>query len=137
MFSIINTGPGVLVCSIDNMPTQLPLESTTGFGDMLGSHIMDIVNSDPNVPFEEWECDPVVKGAVITSNGRLTPNFQYIADLRAKKNKAKFGKRPNTEKTVLVLGAGFVAGPLVEMLTRDKAVHVIVASELQCMYELL
>lgn len=131
---INNTGPGVLVCSIDNMPTQLPLESTTGFGDMLGSHIMDIVFSDATQSFDEWECDPVVKGATIASNGTLTPNFKYIADLRAQKNQAKFGKRATTEKTVLVLGAGFVAGPLVEMLTRDKGIHVIVASDLQCLY---
>ena len=25
---------------------------------------------------------PIVAGAVITSNGKLTPNFEYIADIR-------------------------------------------------------
>ncbi len=39
--------------------------------------------------------------------------------------------KPSNAKTVLVLGAGYVASPLVEMLTRDENVHVIVASELQ------
>jgi saccharopine dehydrogenase-like NADP-dependent oxidoreductase len=34
-------------------------------------------------------------------------------------------------KHVLVLGAGFVSAPLVELLTRDEKVHVTVASELQ------
>lgn len=36
-------GPGVLVCSIDNMPTQLPLEATDYFGKLLMPYIYDIV----------------------------------------------------------------------------------------------
>lgn len=34
------------------------------------------------------------------------------------------------QKSVLVLGAGYVAGPLVDYLTRDKNLRVTVASEL-------
>ena len=34
------------------------------------------------------------------------------------------------QKSVLILGAGYVAGPLVDYLTRDEDVHVTVASEL-------
>lgn len=29
------SGPGILVCSIDNMPTQLPLEATDAFGEQV------------------------------------------------------------------------------------------------------
>lgn len=39
-------GPGVLVCSIDNMPTQLPRESTDLFGELLSPHVHDIIKSD-------------------------------------------------------------------------------------------
>ena len=39
-------GPGVLICSIDNMPTQLPLEATDFFGDLLFPHVKDILVSD-------------------------------------------------------------------------------------------
>ena len=39
-------GPGVLICSIDNMPTQLPREATDFFGDLLLPHVMDILKSD-------------------------------------------------------------------------------------------
>lgn len=69
-------GPGVLVCSIgkflfkewnkmketktfreiliilDNMPTQLPLESTDLFGDLLFPHTFDILKSDAKQPLE-------------------------------------------------------------------------------------
>ena len=46
-------GPGVLICSIDNMPTQLPREATDFFGDLLYPHVMDILKSDANKPFED------------------------------------------------------------------------------------
>lgn len=39
-------GPGVLICSIDNMPTQLPREATDFFGDLLLPHVMNILKSD-------------------------------------------------------------------------------------------
>lgn len=45
-------GPGVLVCSIDNMPTQLPRESTDWFGDLLSPHTDDILQSDAQKPLE-------------------------------------------------------------------------------------
>lgn len=45
-------GPGVLVCSIDNMPTQLPLESTDLFGDLLLPHTFDILQSEAKTPLD-------------------------------------------------------------------------------------
>ncbi len=77
-------GPGVLICSIDNMPTQLPREATDFFGDLLLPHVMDIMKSDAGQSFDESvsRMGPVVSGAVIASNGRLTPNFTYIDELR-------------------------------------------------------
>ena len=39
-------GPGVLICSIDNMPTQLPLEATDFFGNLLLPHVHNILKSD-------------------------------------------------------------------------------------------
>ena len=41
-------GPGVLICSIDNMPTQLPMEATDFFGDLLLPHVPNILMSDAN-----------------------------------------------------------------------------------------
>jgi len=45
-------GPGVLICSIDNMPTQLPLEATVYFGSKLLPLIPDIIDVDAKKNFQ-------------------------------------------------------------------------------------
>lgn len=82
-------GPGVLVCSIDNMPTQLPRESTDFFGDLLFPYALDIIHSDAKKPLEEHNFTPAVEGAIIVSNGELTPNFEYIRELRALNSRSR------------------------------------------------
>ncbi|UYV78985.1 AASS [Cordylochernes scorpioides] len=109
-------GPGVLVCSIDNMPTQLPREATDFFGDLLFPFVADF--------------------AIIASNGQLTPNFQYIQELRKTSKECRSRQKAQSlaaasKKRVLVLGAGYVAAPLVEYLSRDKSTEVVIASALQ------
>lgn len=42
----------VQVCSIDNMPTQLPRESTDLFAEVLYPHTHDILKSDAKKPLE-------------------------------------------------------------------------------------
>lgn len=125
-------GPGVLVCSIDNMPTQIPLEATDAFGNMLYPYMSDIIRSDATKSLEEESFGPVVSGAVIASNGKLTPNFEYIMELRAKKRRESIqASRSSGSKSVVVLGAGYVAGPLLEYLTRDSNINVTIASALE------
>ncbi|KRT79289.1 hypothetical protein AMK59_7999, partial [Oryctes borbonicus] len=55
-------GPGVLVCSIDNMPTQIPRESTDMFGDLLLPYALDIIKSDATKPLENETFLPTVHG---------------------------------------------------------------------------
>ncbi|XP_045609079.1 alpha-aminoadipic semialdehyde synthase, mitochondrial isoform X1 [Procambarus clarkii] len=126
-------GPGVLVCSIDNMPTQLPREATDSFGSLLLPHMYDILQSDASKPFEEQSFTHEVHGAVITSGGRLTENFEYIADLRAQSRATSKSAvdMASKEHKVLVLGAGYVSAPLVEYLSRNSNTGIIVASDLQ------
>ncbi|XP_046658109.1 alpha-aminoadipic semialdehyde synthase, mitochondrial-like [Daphnia pulicaria] len=127
-------GPGILVCSIDNMPTQLPREATDFFGDLLLPHVFDVLQSDATKPFEEHKFTNVIEGAVITSNGKLTKNFEYIQDLRNQRNLAKhriLGDYDAQTKRVLLLGAGYVSAPVVEYLTRSNDVVVHVASALR------
>ncbi|XP_037068982.1 alpha-aminoadipic semialdehyde synthase, mitochondrial-like [Pollicipes pollicipes] len=127
-------GPGVLVCSIDNMPTQLPREATDFFGTLLFPYVYNIMQSNADRPFEQQPFNPVVKNAVIASNGRLTPNFEYIDELRrgsrGSRHKACMA-HAQAEKKVLVLGSGYVAEPLVEYLSRDPKTHIHVASAVQ------
>uniref|UniRef100_A0A182P494 Alpha-aminoadipic semialdehyde synthase, mitochondrial n=1 Tax=Anopheles epiroticus TaxID=199890 RepID=A0A182P494_9DIPT len=124
-------GPGVLVCSIDNMPTQLPREATDFFGDLLYPYALDILQSDAARPLEEHNfCQPV-EGAIICSNGSLTPGYEYINELREMNNRSRHKTEGSYEgkKRVLVLGAGFVSAPLVEYLHRESNVSIKVASQ--------
>ena len=38
-------GDGVLICSIDNMPTQIPTEATEYFGNLLLPYVPDFVST--------------------------------------------------------------------------------------------
>uniref|UniRef100_A0AAR2LIP3 Alpha-aminoadipic semialdehyde synthase, mitochondrial n=1 Tax=Pygocentrus nattereri TaxID=42514 RepID=A0AAR2LIP3_PYGNA len=102
-------GNGILMCSIDNLPAQLPIEATEYFGDRLFPYI--------------WEM------AVITSNGKLTPKFEYIGKLRERRETEQILKKSGM-KRVLLLGSGYVSGPVIEYLTRDAGTQVTVASML-------
>lgn len=125
-------GDGVLICSIDNMPAQIPREATEYFGSLLFPYIKDMLASDAKTSFDDYNCSPIVKNAVIASNGKLTQNYEYIADLRMKNitssHKAKL--TPGSER-VLVLGAGYVSAPAVEYLTRTSSTSVTLASQYQ------
>uniref|UniRef100_A0A8C9RGZ6 Alpha-aminoadipic semialdehyde synthase, mitochondrial n=1 Tax=Scleropages formosus TaxID=113540 RepID=A0A8C9RGZ6_SCLFO len=101
-------GSGILMCSIDNLPAQLPIEATEYFGDRLFPYI--------------WE---MVRDAVIASNGKLTPKFEYIQRLREKREHAQILKVSGRNR-VLLLGSGYVAGPVIEYLTRDPGTQVAV-----------
>uniref|UniRef100_A0A1B6KSG6 Uncharacterized protein n=1 Tax=Graphocephala atropunctata TaxID=36148 RepID=A0A1B6KSG6_9HEMI len=126
-------GSGLLVCSIDNMPTQLPRESTDFFGELLMPYVTEILQSDATVPLKEHNFNPVVSNAIIASNGKLTPNFEYIEELRqdSKRIRQKLPDVGGTTKKVLVLGAGRVSPPLVKYLNRDENVQITLASSLQ------
>jgi hypothetical protein len=59
-------GNGVLICSIDNMPTQLPREATDYFGDLLLPYVHNILKSDAKKPFLENKV-----GAFLMSSARM------------------------------------------------------------------
>ncbi|KAJ3597136.1 hypothetical protein NHX12_003536 [Muraenolepis orangiensis] len=120
-------GNGVLMCSIDNLPAQLPIEATEYFGDRLFPYIWEMLPSDATRPLDQEEFSPQVRDAVITSNGKLTPKFEYIEKLREQREQAQILKKDGM-KRVLLLGSGYVSGPVVEYLTRDPGTQVTVAS---------
>lgn len=52
------------------------------FSCLLKNWVTQIVKSDPNLPFEKQMLIPELKRAMITLNGKLTPNFEYIEKMR-------------------------------------------------------
>ncbi|TRZ19214.1 hypothetical protein HGM15179_007887 [Zosterops borbonicus] len=120
-------GSGILMCSIDNLPAQLPIEATEYFGDMLFPYIEEMLLSEGSEPLEKQKYSSVVRDAVIASNGSLTPKYQYIQKLRESREQAQSLKMSN-EKRVLLLGSGYVSGPVLEYLTRDSNTDITVVS---------
>uniref|UniRef100_A0A8C5APV3 Aminoadipate-semialdehyde synthase n=1 Tax=Gadus morhua TaxID=8049 RepID=A0A8C5APV3_GADMO len=116
-------GNGILMCSIDNLPAQLPIEATEYFGDRLFPYIWEMVRSSLHVK------DVVVvhPQAVITSNGKLTPKFEYIEKMRERRYNFIHSTCGGHEKGPDP-GSGYVSGPVVEYLTRDPGTQVTVAS---------
>ncbi|XP_072717214.1 alpha-aminoadipic semialdehyde synthase, mitochondrial isoform X2 [Ciconia boyciana] len=120
-------GSGILMCSIDNLPAQLPIEATEYFGDMLFPYIEEMLLSEGSEPLESQNYSSVVRDAVIASNGSLTAKYEYIQKLRESREYAQSLKMGN-KKRVLLLGSGYVSGPVLEYLTRDSSIDITVAS---------
>lgn len=74
----------ILFTSVDHLPAEMPVEASHHFGSSLLPFIESVVRSDPTKPFiEQTELPLEIYNAIITANGKLTPNFEYIDKLRA------------------------------------------------------
>ncbi|XP_052576790.1 alpha-aminoadipic semialdehyde synthase, mitochondrial isoform X1 [Peromyscus californicus insignis] len=122
-------GSGILMCSIDNLPAQLPIEATEYFGDMLYPYVEEMLLSDASQPLESQNFSPVVRDAVITSNGSLTDKYKYIQKLRESRERVQ-SLSMSPKKKVLVLGSGYVSGPVLEYLSRDNNIEITVGSDM-------
>jgi alpha-aminoadipic semialdehyde synthase len=70
---------GIVVMAVDNLPCELPKESSIEFSNALFSFIPHIVKADYSTDFDSLDLPPEIKRAVILHHGRLTPNFSYIS----------------------------------------------------------
>jgi len=71
-------GEGIVVMGIDNLPCELPKESSIAFSTALLDFVPGIVKADYTKEFEDCALLPEIKRAVILYHGKLTPNYQYI-----------------------------------------------------------
>jgi alpha-aminoadipic semialdehyde synthase len=71
-------GSGPVIMAVDNLPCEMPRESSQYFSSVLRDMIAPMVNADWQVPFERLDLPPYLKRAVIVYQGRLTPDYQYI-----------------------------------------------------------
>nr|XP_033490489.1 alpha-aminoadipic semialdehyde synthase, mitochondrial [Epinephelus lanceolatus] len=144
------TGTGNVSKGAQDILNELPVEyvephelkevSQTGdmtkvYATVLSRHHHLVRKSDGFYDPMEYEDHPELytshfrTSAIITSNGVLTPKFEYIQKLRETREKAQILKESGM-KRVLLLGSGYVSGPVVEYLTRDERTQVTVASML-------
>ena len=71
-------GEGPLVMAVDNLPTELPREASEAFGSVLIPFVPQMGACDYRKSFADLDLPPEVKRAVITHQGFLTPEFQYL-----------------------------------------------------------
>jgi len=73
-------GDGVVIMAVDNLPCELPRESSQAFSTTLSRFIPDLANADfSEENFDALQLPPEIKNAIIVYHGKLTPNYQYIA----------------------------------------------------------
>jgi alanine dehydrogenase len=73
-------GEGLLVMPVDILPSELPRESSTAFGDALFKYAKAIATADYNVPFNLLNLPEPIKKAMILHKGEFTPDYKYIAE---------------------------------------------------------
>ena len=71
LFADINN---ITVEAVDTCPNALPMDASQYFGEMLIPHVIE-----PLLKGEAPE-SPVINGATIVKNGKLTPKFAYLQD---------------------------------------------------------
>lgn len=71
-------GSGVAVVAVDNLPCELPKDSSEAFSKNLLPFVPDVAKADYTVPFNMLKLPPEVKKAVILYHGKLTPEYEYI-----------------------------------------------------------
>ena len=71
------TGPAVL--AVDNLPCELPVESSVEFSSALLPFIPEIAGADMSADFQQCALSGPVKNAVLVYHGELTPDYRYMA----------------------------------------------------------
>ncbi|MFE3845505.1 bifunctional lysine ketoglutarate reductase /saccharopine dehydrogenase family protein [Thermoplasmatota archaeon] len=71
-------GEGIVVMGVDNLPCELPIESSKEFSNSLFDFIIDIVRADYSKDFNNCNLPEEIKRAVILYHGELTHDYSYM-----------------------------------------------------------
>ena len=71
-------GAGPVIMAVEILPTELPRESSTAFGESLVDLIPTLSEQPVPESFADWQLPGPLKGAVILHRGKLTPEYEYI-----------------------------------------------------------
>jgi len=69
---------GIVIMAVDNLPCELPEESSISFSDSLIPFVPYIVKADYSIDFKNLNLPSEIKKAVILYHGELTPDYEYI-----------------------------------------------------------
>jgi len=72
-------GRGPVILAVDNLPAELPRESSEHFGDALFPFLAGLADADFAVELAHLALPAAVLEAIITHRGELTPRYRYLA----------------------------------------------------------
>ena len=73
-------GEGIVILAVDNLPAELPNDSSRFFSNQLRPFVPGIIKADFGKSMEESGLPEEIKRAVIVYKGKLTPAFQYLQE---------------------------------------------------------
>lgn len=71
-------GDGPVILAVDNLPCELPVESSTEFSSVLKRFLPEVIKADFSKDFETLSLPPELKRAIIVYKGKLTPDYKYL-----------------------------------------------------------
>jgi len=71
-------GTGIVLLAVDNLPCELPHDSSVFFSKQLAPFISNMLEADYTATLETSSLCPELKEATIVYNGKLTEAFQYL-----------------------------------------------------------
>jgi len=77
-------GPGLVVMAVDNLPCELPRESSEHFSSVLRAMVPALVQADFREGFEGLHLPSHLKKAIVTHRGALAPDYRYLEEALAK-----------------------------------------------------
>ena len=80
-------GTGIMVMAVDNLPCELPRESSTYFSSVLKEFIPSFLASDFSKSLEESGLSPSLQKAVVLYQGNLTSPYKYLLQYLGGKKK--------------------------------------------------
>ncbi len=103
---------GVQMMTIDNLPAQLPRDASEYFSNKLETLLP---------AFAGLESSTLVDESQIVSKGSLTSKFTFLQE--------EMEKVPPPKKKALILGSGYVSGPVIEYLQAADIETVVASNE--------
>jgi alpha-aminoadipic semialdehyde synthase len=74
------TASGIVVMAVDNLPCEIPKESSASFSRALRSLVPAIAGADWSRDLDELEIPGMLRDAIIVHRGRLVPRFSYLEE---------------------------------------------------------
>ncbi len=73
-------GRGPAVLAVDNLPAEIPLESSVFFSEVLRPFLPGLAAADFSKAFAALELPAPLKKAVVLYRGEFTPDYEYMAE---------------------------------------------------------